>query len=148
MNRFFEINRIPSDELLPWQSRKLGLSETTGQFVLRGELYFASTVAHGTIGVPAGFTSDLASIPGAAAWFMDSDDQRIAGGAWIHDYLYQHQGRIRLMSDRHVQLTRRECDRILCFEAMADLGATKLQQRVVYWALRIFGNRWKAGARK
>lgn len=134
----FCIPAILSLELMPVSSKQRGLSTTTGQFVLQSPLTFRSDRAR-LITVPAGFVSDLASIPTFADWFMDCDDQRIAAGAWVHDYLYSIRGAL-----PHQQLTRKDCDFILAYEAMPELGATRLQSHIVYWALRIFGNRWSA----
>jgi hypothetical protein len=77
---------------------------------------------------------------------MDCDDQRIAGGAWFHDDLYKKGGRISIYDEagtfiKMAQLTRKQCDEILCYEAMPDLGASRLDIWKVYSGLRIGGAR-------
>lgn len=152
MNRFFDIPFIPSKELMPWESKRLGLPTTTGQFMLIGQLKFRSDIAGGIIVLNEGFISDLASIPdGAAALFgINTDDQRIAGGAWIHDYIYQEEGKgIIVWNDdfteyKLVNLTRKQSDQILCCEAMPDLFAGKGRAEIAYQNLRRFGKKWKS----
>lgn len=136
MNRFSDIQGDVSLQLAPWECRKRGLP-LRAFFDLREELEFESDIA-GKIIVPVGFISDLASIP-QFAWsiFMASDDPRIELGGWIHDRLYGLKGKV---NER--QLTREQCDRILAYEAMPELGASTFQQHAVYYALRIFGDRW------
>jgi len=41
------------------------------------------------IEVPAGFVTDYASIPKYLRWYINSDDPKIMGPAFIHDFLYQ-----------------------------------------------------------
>lgn len=124
-------------QLAPWECQKRGLP-VRAFFELRKEIIFDSDIA-GEIVVPVGFVSDLASIP-QFAWsiFMASDDPRIELGGWVHDRLYELQGKV-----NGLQLTREQCDRILAYEAMPELGANILQQHAVYYALHWFGNRWK-----
>ena len=123
---------------------KADLPPRKAHFQLEEPLRFRSDIADGDIIVPRGYISDLASIP-RFAWsiFMSPDDPRIALGAWIHDLLYQQHGMIAVDGVHPTMMSREQADKILCYEAMPDLGATKLQQHTVYWMLRIFGDRWK-----
>jgi len=145
MNRFFDIAFIPSRELMPWEAEKRGLSVTTGLFELAQMIRLRSDIAGGVIELDAGFISDLASIPGLLEWLtMATDDQRISGGSWFHDYLYQNGGRCPIYDEsgafiKIVQLTRKQCDQILCYEAMPDLGASKADCWKVYTGLAIGG---------
>lgn len=148
MNRFFDIPFIPSRELMPWESAKRGLSTTDGFFELSEKIRFRSDIAGGDLILEPPFVSNLASIPGSLGWFMASDDQRISGGAWFHDYLYSNQGIVSVYDANDnilkiATLHRYECDQILAFEAMPDLGANKLQCQTVYQTLRRFGDQWK-----
>jgi hypothetical protein len=140
MNRFYDIIGDCSTQLSPWELKTRGLNKDKGIFLLHDDLRFRSDIAGGDIVVPAGFLSDLASIP-AAAWsvFMAPDNPHIALGAWIHDLLYSTVGKIVGADGKAVTLTRQQCDSVLCYEAMPDLDATKLQQDVVYEALRLGG---------
>ena len=145
MNRFFDITGINSRELLPQEIVSRGYSADIAYFELLEPLRFKSDIAGGTITLPVGFLSDLASIPAMAAWFMTSDSPKIAAGAWIHDYLYANRGEIPVWTDSgwiQVKLTRAQCDAVLAYEAMPDLMASKAQQTTVYQVLRRFGNQW------
>jgi hypothetical protein len=139
MNRFYDIIGDVSTQLAPWELKKRGLNKDKAIFLLHEDIHFRSDIAGGDIVVPAGFLSDLASIP-QLAWgiFMSPDNPHIALGAWIHDLLYSSVGEI-LVNGKTVILTRQQCDSVLCYEAMTDLEATKLQQDVVYEALCLGG---------
>lgn len=147
MNRFFDIPGDLSVQLAPWEIRRRGLGDgRKALFELKQPVRFRSDVAGGVIMVPEDYVSDLASIP-QFAWsiFMAPDDPRIELGAWVHDLLYQLQGMIWIENDggrELVSLTRLQCDRILCLEAMADLGATGFQRKLVYQSLRRLGDGW------
>lgn len=142
MNRFFDIQGIPSTELLPVAIAASGLDMNTGIFSLSAPLRFQSTIAGGIIVVPVGFLSDLASIPSYAQWWMSTDNPRISAGAWVHDNLYKNKGKIVLEGNSPVTMNREQDDNILCNEAMPDLGANYFQCAAVYRALRLFGERW------
>jgi hypothetical protein len=141
VNRFYDTEGDVSTQLAPWVSVRLGYDPSVSMFRLERALRFRSDIAGGDIVVPVEFFSDLASIP-RIAWtvFADPDAPFIELGGWVHDYLYGRRG---LLDDCHLaargQLSRRECDAILAFEAMPELGATRFQQRAVYIALRLFG---------
>jgi hypothetical protein len=149
VNHFFNIPSILSRELLPWESARRGLSVTTGQFELAQTIRFRSDTAGGIIQLDEGEISDLASIPDAAAaiFGINTDDQRIAGGAWFHDHIYRNFGKILVWDEtcstsKAVTLTRKQADNILCYEAMPDLGASFTKCAVAYQALRRFGCQW------
>lgn len=88
----------------------------------------------GEISVPAGFVSDLASIPGAAKWYLDDDDPRILAAAIVHDYVYKNLGAL----PGGQVLTRQQADEILR-EAMLALGARATQAALVHRLVRLFG---------
>lgn len=146
MNRFFDITEFCLGELMPAELRRRGIRERAANFVLHGALRFRSNI--GVITVPDLYLTDLASIP-AFAWgfFLAPDDPRISAGAVVHDWLYGNHGIVPLegVGAGVTFLSRKQCDQILAFEAMRDLGATWLQQWCVYLALRWFGDRWKDG---
>jgi hypothetical protein len=135
MNRFFDTTGDVSLQVSPWALEARGLSPKTALFVLHKEIHFRSTIAGGTIIVPTGFMSDLASIP-QFAWslFMAPDDPRMELASWVHDYLYGVRGQVMGRA-----LSRADCDRILTDEGMVDLGASPWQRTVVKLALRLFG---------
>lgn len=143
MNRFFDIEGDTSIQLSPWTLQAMGSPVKVALFKLLLPIRFRSDIAAGVIVVPAGFISDLASIP-EFAWsvFMAPDDPRIDLGSWIHDLLYGAKGRVALEDGTVTALTRDQCDHILAFEAMPDLLADKFQQDAVYEVLKSFGDRW------
>lgn len=143
MNRFFDIRGDVSVQLAPWVLRDMGKPINVALFELVEDIRFLSAIAGGVIVVPKGRISDLASIP-QAVWsiFMAPDDPRIELGAWVHDLLYECEGKLTLEGGQEVQLTRAECDRILCHEAMVELLASTLRCFEAYESLRLFGDRW------
>ncbi|WP_079942170.1 DUF1353 domain-containing protein [Salmonella enterica] len=78
------------------------------------------------IEVPAGFVTDLATVP-RIFWTLLPPDGKYAKAAIIHDYLYDNALR-----------TKREADRIF-LDGMTVLGVPKWKRTVMYWAVRLFG---------
>ncbi|ECB2272091.1 DUF1353 domain-containing protein, partial [Salmonella enterica subsp. enterica serovar Newport] len=78
------------------------------------------------ISVPAGFITDLASVP-RIFWTFMPPDGKYAKAAIIHDYLYDNALR-----------TKKEADRIF-LDGMTVLGVPKWKRIVMYLAVRIFG---------
>ena len=76
--------------------------------------------------VPAGFVTNLASIP-RALWSILPPHGKWAKAAIVHDYLYT-------TADR----PRSDCDRIFK-EGMGVLGVPSTTQNLIYWAVRCFG---------
>lgn len=142
MNRFFDIEGDSSVQLAPWQLVANGYKTTDAIFRLLQPIRFDSDVAGGVVVVPMGYPSDLASIPEALWNLFAPDDPRICLGAWVHDLLYQYKGVVALEGGGETALSREQCDRILCYEAMPELMADKFHQDAVYAALRVFGDRW------
>jgi hypothetical protein len=142
MNRFYDTPGDISRQLTTWELKKRNfINCKKAIFELKEALLFNSTIAGGVIIVPVNFISDLASIP-RIAWtvFLAPNDPRIGLGGWIHDFLYSHKGDVLPEGGTLSRpLTRKECDAILAFECMPDLGASKFQQYVVYYLLRLFG---------
>ncbi len=100
------------------------------------------------ITVPAGFVTDLASIP-RPIWSFFPPDGPWVKGAVIHDFLYYTQGTGLWYGRRGVSrsrpYTRAESDAILR-EAMADRGIGAWAQFVIWAAARLGG--WIGWARK
>ncbi|ELY9760991.1 DUF1353 domain-containing protein [Salmonella enterica] len=76
------------------------------------------------IEVPAGFVTDLATIP-RIFWAFMPPDGKYAKAAIIHDYLYDNALR-----------TKQEADRIF---GMKVLGVPRWKRTIMYWAVRLFG---------
>ncbi|MCX8016371.1 MAG: DUF1353 domain-containing protein [Rhodocyclaceae bacterium] len=80
--------------------------------------------------VPAGFETDLASIP-RLFWPILPPQGRYAKAAILHDWLYA-------LGPAGDAAARRRADEIF-LEAMAVLGCPAWQRRPIYWAVRLFG---------
>ncbi|EMK0255628.1 DUF1353 domain-containing protein [Salmonella enterica] len=78
------------------------------------------------IEVPAGFVTDLATIP-RIFWVLLPPDGRYAKAAIIHDYLYDNALR-----------TKKEAD-LIFLDAMTVLGVPKWKRVIMYNAVRLFG---------
>lgn len=76
--------------------------------------------------VPAGFITDLATIP-RLFWTIMPPNGDYAKAAIIHDFLYSSK-----------PFSRKRCDDIL-YEAMGVLNVACWRKNVIYWAVRIFG---------
>jgi hypothetical protein len=86
-----------------------------------------------TITIPAGFITDLASIP-AFAWPVFPADGPYAKAAVVHDYGYSVAG---VMPDGR-RYSRRQIDDIFR-EAMAVVGVSRWRRMVIYAAVRVGG---------
>ncbi|EJD8884043.1 DUF1353 domain-containing protein [Salmonella enterica] len=78
------------------------------------------------ISVPAGFITDLASVP-RIFWTLLPPDGKYAKAAIIHDWMYDNALR-----------TKKEAD-LIFLDGMTVLGVPKWKRTVMYWAVRIFG---------
>lgn len=78
------------------------------------------------ITVPAGFVTDLASIP-RLFWSVLPPHGRYAKAAIIHDYLYVEAIKTREYADK------------VFLEAMEVLGVSWVKRRIMYAAVRMFG---------
>ncbi|EBL9222499.1 DUF1353 domain-containing protein [Salmonella enterica] len=78
------------------------------------------------IEVPAGFITDLATVP-RIFWILLPPDGKYAKAAIIHDYLYDNALR-----------TKKEAD-LIFLDGMKVLGVPKWKRIVMYQAVRLFG---------
>jgi hypothetical protein len=86
----------------------------------------------GTLTVPAGFVTDLASVPGIARFAVSRDGDHVKP-AVLHDYGYVGpDGR------PWAFMTRRDVDRLF-LEAMRVRGVAPWRRLVIYWAVRVGG---------
>ena len=94
-----------------------------------------------TITVPAGATTDFASVP-RFAWSIIPPDGPWLKAAVIHDWLYRTRGTCALGGEvyrtRPAPYTRAEADRIFK-EAMEVLGVPAWKRAVIYAAVRVGG---------
>jgi Protein of unknown function (DUF1353) len=95
--------------------------------LMRGFRYArGSETSDDVIEVPAGFLTDFASVPWWAQWFLPKWG-KYGNAAVVHDWLYWEQ-----------RCTRREADAIL-LEAMGVMAVGPIRKRVIYHAVRAFG---------
>lgn len=99
-----------------------------------------------TITVPAGYVTDLASIP-RVVWSFYPPDGPWVKAAVVHDFLYDTQGDGRWNKARGVvrarRYSRKESDDVLR-EGMADRGIGWWQQFVIWSSVRLGGGSgWK-----
>ncbi|EAO1688573.1 DUF1353 domain-containing protein [Salmonella enterica] len=78
------------------------------------------------IEVPAGFVTDLASVP-RIFWTLLPPDGKYAKAAIIHDYLYDNALR-----------TKKEAD-LIFLDGMTVLGVPRWKRMIMYYAVRLFG---------
>jgi hypothetical protein len=78
------------------------------------------------ITVPAGFVTDLASVP-RALWSIFPPHGRYAKAAIIHDYLYEFAIGSKEYADN------------VFLEAMEVLGVPAYKRKMMFWAVRLFG---------
>ncbi len=103
--------------------------EMLGHFLWRVHEPFAfylSDDESDVIEVPAGFITDLATIP-RIFWILLPPDGKYAKAAIIHDYLYDNALR-----------TKKEAD-LIFLDGMEVLGVPKWKRTIMYWAVRWFG---------
>ena len=113
--------------------------------------------------VPAGFVTDLASVP-RLLWAIVPRDGLHNGAAVVHDFLYQHRGRPQvplcgpdacqtgstlerlslhgyMPAGEDAKLTRKQCDEAFLYLMLAA-GVSKGLAQTMYRAVRLFG--WAA----
>lgn len=90
------------------------------------EYRVGSLKSNEVIRVPAGFVTDLASIP-RLFWGIFPPHGEYAKAAIIHDYLYDHAIKTKKYADD------------VFFEAMGVLGVASWRKYLIYWAVRLFG---------
>ncbi|EBH4413765.1 DUF1353 domain-containing protein, partial [Salmonella enterica] len=78
------------------------------------------------IEVPAGFITDLATIP-RIFWILLPPDGKYAKAAIIHDWMYDNALR-----------TKKEAD-LIFLDGMTVLDVLKWKRTIMYWAVRLFG---------
>jgi hypothetical protein len=97
-------------------------------YTLVVDLAYESDVLGRRVTVPAGFKTDLASIP-RGLWNILPKSGRYDRAAVVHDFLYATNG-----------VTRKQADQVLS-EAMTYLKVPAWQRRLIYAGVRVGG--WK-----
>ncbi|ECG5862942.1 DUF1353 domain-containing protein [Salmonella enterica] len=88
--------------------------------------FYLSDDSSDVIEVPAGFITDLASVP-RIFWTLLPPDGKYAKAAIIHDYLYDNALR-----------TKKEAD-LIFLDGMTVLGVPRWKRMIMYYAVRLFG---------
>lgn len=105
-------------------------------FTLLQTLVYVTALRNpGTIVVPSGFKTDLASIP-RGLWNILPPVGRYDAAAVVHDFLYQNVGCV-LWGE---PFTRKDSDDVL-LEAMGVLGVGRFTRWMIYAGVRVGG--WK-----
>ena len=92
-----------------------------------------------TITVPAGFQTDLATVPRFLWWLFPPHDPHCAAAAVLHDYLYSWR------SPEGEAFDRATADGIL-LEAMRILGVPEWRAIAMFIAVRMYSETHPAGA--
>jgi hypothetical protein len=100
--------------------------------LVAGFVYVTELLRDGAVYVPAGFSTDFASIP-RGLWNVLPPTGRYGKAAVVHDFLY-----------RCSDVDRATCDKVF-LEAMQVLGVGWFTRRAMYLAVRAFG--WHARTR-
>lgn len=79
--------------------------------------------------IPAGFRSDLSSVPRCLNWFIAHDDQGFMEAGLVHDWCYRQGPYTRAMAD------------LLFRELLRESGVSWFKAWSAYLALRCFGKR-------
>ncbi len=117
---------------------------------LQRRLSYSPGEGEHTITVPAGFVTDLASVP-RWAWIIIPPDGPWVKAAIVHDYLYSTGGtgkwkRHPASITRAEPYSRLEADRIMR-EAMENRGVGWFARNLIYVAVRLGGGRgWQVDA--
>lgn len=100
--------------------------EFTFQMLAAFEFHVGQYPSEEIVTVPAGFVTDLASVP-RALWSIFPPHGSWAKAAIVHDYLYSSGKTSRVYADR------------VFLEGMEVLGVPLLKRQLMYWAVRLFG---------
>lgn len=90
-----------------------------------------------TITVPAGFETDLASVPRLVWFLIPPTDKHIVEPATVHDWLYANVGYYE-QGATGPWLSRKQADRILA-DAIAMEKGPGWYVHIVYWGVRLGG---------
>lgn len=95
--------------------------------------------------IPAGMTTDFASIPRGLVWLISPTDPEILVAALIHDDLYRNDsGRSRATAGRDTDTTSKSTTRFMADSWFRDImrlyGAPIWKRLAAYYAVRVFGH--------
>lgn len=93
------------------------------------------------VSIPAGFSTNFASVPWYARWLISPVDPTLRVAALVHDYLvgeFADPGLIIHADDTKERVSWRKAAAILR-RIMDDDGARTWKRQAVYWAVRLHG---------
>jgi hypothetical protein len=122
------VSQTPSPEYFPAVTNRAFVAISEDVFILTSPLTFRLNKTNEPIIVPAGFITDLASIPKMLHWWKGKLDRPIAA-AIVHDYLYWYQ-----------QCTKKEADAIF-YHGMRAKAADDFTTAAFYLAVSSFGEK-------
>lgn len=123
MSRF--LSRLELELMLDAQGKELKNRDGRQLWVLLSDFSYQSDIAKQTITAPAGFVTDLASVPNAALAIMGECAQM---ASIPHDYLYSTGKLPRLLADQVLK------------EAMIVSGEPAWKAAMFYAAVRVGGS--------
>lgn len=128
---------MPAGFLTPLRLEKVGPQ----RWSVLTDLVFHSAELRATYVVPAGFSTDLASIPGFAQWAI-SKVGRHDEPATLHDCAYAGELLVEdVTGSRHpVRLIKPLADRLFR-EALVTCGVSSRTATAMYWAVSLFGRK-------
>jgi hypothetical protein len=123
--------RLPDCYIDPLEVRYIMTVDDSRIFELASPFRYIGS--RGTITVPAGFTTDGASVP-RVFWSIFQPFGEYFPAAVVHDYLYSPRS-------MHLRLERKTAD-LIFKEAMYNLGIGWLTRGTIYQAVRLGG--WRS----
>lgn len=102
------------------------VDEYTFELTSPFEFHLGSYPSKEVIRVPAGFVTDLASVP-QILWWVFPPHGKWAKAAIVHDYMYVKAYKTKAYADNAF------------LEGMEVLGVPYLVRKTMYWAVRLFG---------
>lgn len=126
--------RYNVDALTPFEAHELALDATVQQWIFR-QAFACVSDKYGRIDIPAGFTTDFASVPARLQSVISACSPLILRPSGAHDWLYTRNG---LMPDGKTRLTFEQVNGVLT-ELMFYCGAGPAIRAMVYEAVQIGG---------
>ena len=100
-----------------------------GGWMLHEELVYHSDILGRVVTVPAGYKTDLASVPRLLRWIVPVANAKNRKAAVVHDYLCTH-------GDGVVK-NQKQSDKVFR-EALGVLGLGRFKSGILYFSVRIF----------
>jgi hypothetical protein len=119
----------------PYPDPVLGWVPRLSRYTLIQDYYFEYESL--VLNIPAGTTTDLASVPRSFWWFISSSDLGIIA-PFIHDELYKWAGNVPSEVGQCPKMTRGECDQLL-LKLCALERVPQWKSTISYFGVRVLG---------